>query len=200
MKSYLKKKNWICFLAFLLCVQSFCISAFATHTTLQHSIGDFETEKKMDQLLILIQKRLVIMHEVARTKWNQNLPIEDKTREQQIISDLIEQTRKFGLEEAWVTQFFQSQFDAAKEIQKSDFSVWKQQGVEKFNGVLSLKDDLRVYINQINQEMIELIGQIFSKDKKFPHSKFVLNQPISNRESDHIDNHIWQLAVSPLKS
>jgi chorismate mutase len=123
---------------------------------------NFELEQKIDLLLLLIQKRLVIMHEVARTKWNQNLPIEDKEREEQILTNLANKAKAFGLDEKFVVKFFQAQIDASKQVQRNDFSLWKEQGMLKFEKILSLKDELRDYIDHLNQEMIMVLSQIYS--------------------------------------
>ena len=163
----------------------------AYRVPIHQNIQNLETQKNVDQLLLLIQKRLAVMHEVARTKWNQNLPIEDKVREQQILMDLAKQANQFNVDEKWIVSFFQAQIKAAKEIQKNDFAFWKQQGVYKFEAVLSLKDELRFYIDQINQEMMALLSQMSGKD-------FILDHPISNRDTDYIGDDIWLLAISPL--
>lgn len=185
------------FLAFFLCTQLISLELPAGIPT-QQSMEDYAAEKKIDQLLLLIQKRLVIMHEVARTKWNQNLSIEDKVREQQILNGLIEQAGKRGLDEKWVARFFQAQMDAAKEIQKNDFACWRERGI-KFESTFSLKDDLRIYIDQINQEMISLLSQIYEKGHCHITASFILDRPISIRVSDAIDEPVWQLAISPFR-
>lgn len=182
-------------LALILCCQPSFTEVVTSRVPIHQNIHNLETQKIVDQLLLLIQKRLVVMHEVARTKWNQNLPIEDKVREQQILMDLAKQANKFNVDEKWVVKFFQAQIDAAKEIQKNDFAFWKQQALQKFEKVLSLKDELRFYIDQINQEMMVLLSQMYGKDQS---GKFILDHPISNRDTDYIENEIWLLAISPL--
>ncbi len=158
------------------------------------SIEAFETEKKVDQLLLLIQKRLAVMHEVARTKWNQGLQIEDKVREQQILKGLVEQSKNLQAEENWIAQFFQAQMDASKEVQKGDFDLWKKKGVQKFDSVLTLAQ-LRGYIDGINQEMIDLLSQIPDP----AHNETILQRPISTRESDFVEKKVWDTAISPWK-
>lgn len=177
-------KKLIYFLALILCWH-------AGHAQTYHSVEEFAREKKSDQLLLLIQKRLVIMHEVARTKWNQGLPIEDKAREEQLLKQLAEKAKAYQLDEQWVAKFFQAQIDAAKEIQKRDFALWRQQGVTTFEKVFSLKDELRTYIDQINQEMLLLLND---------QAPLVLDHPISSRPTDLIEKEIWSLAIGPLKS
>ncbi len=188
----------IYFLAFILCTQVAIPELNASHGSTYQTIEDFEVEQKIDQLLLLIQKRLVIMHEVARTKWNQNLPIEDKIREEQILADLADLARQYDLDEKWITKFFHAQIDASKEIQKNDYAIWQKEGVLKFEGVFSLKNELRSYINQLNHEMMMLFSKINMKN--FNLNKFVLDKPISTRYSDYIENDVWLLAILPLKN
>jgi chorismate mutase-like protein len=187
----MKINKLICILALLFSAQGLPLQVLGNALTIE----DFETEKKFDQLQLLLQKRLAIMHEVARTKWNQNLAIEDKVREEQILKGLIEQGQKYGLDEKWISKFFQIQFDAAKDIQREDFIVWKEQGIDKFPSVLSLKDELRIYIDQINQEIFVLLSQLNNKGNL--NNKFIMSSPISNRETDQIKENIWELAISP---
>ncbi len=186
-------QKMIYFLVFILCAQGISTELQACYTPVYQSIEDFEIEQKVDQLLLLMQKRLVIMHEVARTKWNQNLTIEDKIREQQILADLAEKASKYGLDEKWTTAFFQAQMDASKEMQKKDFTLWQKEGLLKFEQVLSLKDELRFYIDQLNEEMMMLLSKIYKKGLS---NRFILAHPISNRKSDYIEKDIWSLAIA----
>lgn len=188
----------IYFLAFILYAQGIFTELNGAYTPSHETIESFEVERNVDELLLLIQKRLVIMHEVARTKWNQNLPIEDKVREQQILADLVVKANQYGLDEKLVTRFFQAQIDAAKEIQKNDFVFWKENGILKFEKIFSLKDELRFYIDQLNHEMIVVLSKIYTKPSDL-YSKYILDHPISIRNSDYIENDIWSLAISPFE-
>lgn len=192
------QRNLSYFLAIFLCAQCLPVALPAAHFT-QQSMEGYVAEKRIDQLLLLMQKRLAIMHEVARTKWVQGLPIEDKVREQQVLDGLVEQANKSGLDENWVERFFQAQMDAAKEIQKRDFACWQQQGVT-FETAFSLKDDLRFYIDQINLEVIDLLRKICGRASSRDCGEYLLICPISIRSSDYIEESVWQLAVSPLRN
>lgn len=138
-------QKMICFLVFILCAQGISIELQARYTPVYQNIEDFEVEQTIDQLFLLMQKRLVIMHEVARAKWNQNLTIEDEIREQQILAGLVEKSSEYGLDKKWMIAFFQAQMDASKEMQKKDFILWQKEGLLKFEQALSLKDELRLY-------------------------------------------------------
>lgn len=188
----------VCFLALLLCTQGVATEINEASNQIHKTIVHFKVEQEVDKLLLLIQKRLVIMHEVARTKWNQNLPIEDKVREQQVLTALACQASQHGLDEKLVVRFFHAQIEASKEIQRKDFIVWSQSSGLKFEKIFSLKDELRFYIDQLNQEMIGLLSKIYRQS--FDVSKSVLDHPISLRNSDYIDSEVWSLAISPLKN
>jgi chorismate mutase len=190
------QRNLPYFLCIFLCAQ--CLPVQLPAGTIAHqSMEEYAVEKHIDQLLLLIQKRLAIMHEVARTKWVQRLPIEDKEREQQVLKVLVEQASRSGLDEKWVERFFQAQMDAAKEVQKQDFAVWEQHGA-LFEKVFSLKDDLRIYIDQINLEMIDLLIKISGQCKHC--ESYLSEHPISIRPSDAIEESVWQMAISPLRA
>lgn len=186
----------ICFFVFSLCSLGIGLELKANEAS---ALQNIEVEQKIDQLLLLIQKRLVIMHEVARTKWNQNLSIEDKGREQHILTELAGKANQYGLDEKWVTCFFQAQMDASKEIQKNDFTLWQNEGVLRFDEVFSLKDELRSYIDHLNQAIILLLSEIYKKGLNV-NSKSILDHPISIRNSDYIEDDIWLLATFPLKT
>ncbi len=185
--------------AFLCCAPCYSGISAQQQTPIQNvslapvrNIEAAETEKKVDQLLLLMQKRLSIMHDVARTKWNQGLPIEDKAREAQILKGLVGQSKNIQADESWIARFFQAQMDAAKEVQRSDFAIWEKRSVQKFAETIPLSE-LRVYIDEVNREMIDLLSRI----PDLAHSDFILHYPISTRESDFIDKKVWDLAVSP---
>ncbi|MEO3704841.1 chorismate mutase [Trichormus azollae] len=44
-----------------------------------------------------MNQRLLITHDVARWKWNKKQAIEDKRREQELLTKLSEQVTKYGL-------------------------------------------------------------------------------------------------------
>jgi len=155
------------------------------------TIEEYETEKKVDQLLFLVQKRLSLMHEVAKVKWNQNLPIEDKKREEIILNAISEKTGS----NPWIMAFFKAQIESAKDMQSSDFTCWKSYGIKQLDTELSLDASLRAYIDRLNSEMLELLLNISEED--FNH--YVLKNPISIRESDSIPQGVWNRAINPVK-
>lgn len=86
---------------------------------------------------------------------------EDKLREQQILEDLAKKANQDGLNEKWLTAFFQAQMDASKEMQKRDFAMWQKEEVLELEQAFSLKEDLRSCIDQLNQEMMILLSKFY---------------------------------------
>lgn len=163
-----------------------CVSLLTAKT-----IEDFETEKKVDQLLLLMQKRLSLMHEVAKAKWNQHLPIEDKAREAAILTSL---SQKVPQNKDWIVAFFKAQIESAKQMQRADFACWQNEGQALIATDLSLNSDLRAYIDRLNDEMYNLLTEVSYDDLKAKVSPV----PISNREADNIPQNVWNTAISSL--
>lgn len=160
-------------------------------------IREVEIEKDFDQLLLLMQKRLAVMYEVARVKWQYQLPIEDPVREAQILGALVKQAHQQGLDEFWVVKFFQAQFDAAKEIQRQEFARWSERdSVDPARKAMRLTH-VRPYIDQINQEMIVLIKKICEKDHDITNSGLLVQNPLSTRRIDFIPKSVWDIATAP---
>lgn len=152
-------------------------------------IDDQEIEKRVDLLLLMMQKRLSLMHEVAKVKWNKALPLEDKARE----AEILEAISKKSNVNPWVLSFFKAQMEAAKDMQKFDFACWQNLGVKSIETDLKLDSELRAYIDRLNDEILSLIQKITEAD----FCKYRLNKPISTRESDSIPLPIWNKAIYP---
>ena len=72
---------------------------------------------KLDENIIhLLKKRMQISKEVGRLKEELQLPVEDKTREQEIIDRLIQQTGK-NLSEEQLMRIFTAVFTSSKQVQ-----------------------------------------------------------------------------------
>src|SRR5260370_28808121 len=52
----------------------------------------------LDLLLRLMGKRLALMHEVARSKWNAGKPVADRERERELLQGVVELGRGKGLD------------------------------------------------------------------------------------------------------
>lgn len=143
-------------------------------------------QAEIDEVLKLVEKRLTIMHEVARIKWNQQIPIEDLPREEQLLALLVS---KATIDKEWTRAFFQAQFNAAKMIQRNDFALWSEQKKAKFDNTLDLKDDIRPYLDRLSSDLLEKLAKIYQS--KAP------DNLLYPRPAD-IDEAVWLVAIAPL--
>jgi chorismate mutase len=84
-----------------------------------------------DQLQRLVEnsaERLAIAEQVALAKWDSGAPVEDKTREAQVISDAVQMGKARGLKSDGVAQFFKAQIEANKLVQYSLLADWRRIG------------------------------------------------------------------------
>lgn len=120
--------------------------------------GTGADEAAMD-LARLADLRLGVVTEVARWKWNRQAPIEDLAREASLLSALRKSAIERGIPAAQVDAFFGAQIEAAKQLQRDLFDLWREQGAGQFQGVADLDTQLRPQIDAINARMLEVLGR-----------------------------------------
>ena len=106
-------------------------------------------------ILYLIQKRLDIMHEIAKYKWNNSIDIIDKKREKYQIDELIEISKSYNIKKEKIIYFIKYQIYLAKNLQINLFKEFKKQKIKKFKNVKSLEKELRLEVDQINKLLIK---------------------------------------------
>lgn len=167
------------------------------------SLTQYAIEKDVDYLLLLVQKRLVFMHEVARTKWKMQLPIEDLEREFLMLNEVVAEGEKLGLNPEIVRAFFSAQIQAAKLIQADDFlwfdeeeDLWDENLREQ--SVLDLKLEIRPYLDQMNRDILVALTKVGSLLENKTLAPYVSSCPILMKYNDIIDFELWDIAVTPL--
>jgi chorismate mutase-like protein len=113
----------------------------------------------LDRLLRLMGRRLALMHEVARSKWNAGKPVTDPDRERELLQGVVELGRGKGLDPDLVRSFFAAQMEAARLVQQADFDRWKAKGQEPFADPTSLAV-LRQRIDTLNGELIDALAEL----------------------------------------
>jgi chorismate mutase-like protein len=113
----------------------------------------------LDRLLRLMERRLALMHDVARWKWKAGKPIEDPKRESELLQGVVERSRGKGLHPDLVRSFFAAQMAAARLVQQADFDRWKAKEQEPHADTTSL-ETLRQRIDQLNGELIDALADI----------------------------------------
>jgi chorismate mutase-like protein len=113
----------------------------------------------LDRLLRLMERRLALMHDVARWKWKAGKPIEDPKRESESLQVVVERSRGKGLHPDLVRSFFAAQMAAARLVQQADFDRWKAKEQEPLADTTSL-EALRQRIDQLNGELIDALADV----------------------------------------
>jgi acetolactate decarboxylase len=113
----------------------------------------------LDRLLRLMQQRLMLMHEVARWKWNAGQPVADAQRERELLHSVVEAGRGKGLDPDLVRSFFAAQMEAARLIQQGDFDSWQANKQEPIADTKSLAV-LRQRIDHLNRELIDALVEL----------------------------------------
>jgi acetolactate decarboxylase len=111
----------------------------------------------LDRLLRLLEKRLALMHEVARWKWNAGQPITDPQRERDLLESVVERGRGKGLDPDLVRSFFTGQMEAARLVQQADFERWQANKQKPFTDTTSLAV-LRQRIDHLNGELVDALA------------------------------------------
>jgi chorismate mutase-like protein len=101
---------------------------------------------------------MVLMHDVARSKWNAGRPVADPAREQALLSDMEERGRTHGLDPAETRAFFTAQVEAARQVQEADVRRWRSEGRGPFADAPDLAD-LRQRIDRLNRELLTALAE-----------------------------------------
>jgi chorismate mutase len=113
----------------------------------------------LDRLLHLMERRLALMHDVARWKWNAGKPILDPDRERESLQSVVERGRGKGLDQDRLRPFFAAQMAAARLVQQADFDRWRAKNQEPFTDTTSLTV-LRRQIDDLNGELIDALAEV----------------------------------------
>ena len=103
----------------------------------------------------LIEDRLSVMTDVARSKWNNGSAIEDPVREQQLLADVGAKAQALGISVEWVQHFFRFQIEAAKEVQYCFFAQWTAAGQKPFPAVQDLRSVIRPRLDQLTVQILQ---------------------------------------------
>jgi chorismate mutase len=111
----------------------------------------------VDRLLGLIGERLEVAPEVARVKWNTGDPIEDVSRERQIIDGVARRGAEYGLDSAIAGSFFRGQIEASKTVQTALHAKWSASRQPPFAKVRDLDRDIRPMLDRLTPMMMRAL-------------------------------------------
>lgn len=107
----------------------------------------------------LIEERLSVMTDVARSKWNNGSAIEDPVREQQLLADVGGKAQALGISAEWAQHFFRLQIEAAKEVQYCLFAQWTAAGQKPFPAVQDLRTVIRPRLDRLTVQILQELSR-----------------------------------------
>jgi chorismate mutase len=131
-------------------------SEFRSHVTAARE----DTDPPLEDLLGLMRQRLLLMHDVARAKWNTKTPLTDPDREKIMLRELALKGRDLGIEPQFTSAFFAAQIDAAKLLESEDFRRWETERRGPFADAPDLKRDVRPRIDAVNAKLLAALAKV----------------------------------------
>lgn len=83
-----------------------------------------EDVKSIHEIFSLLRDRLKIARDIAKWKWNYRLPIEERSKEKELLKQLLLQAFDDGTDMQFCTNVIMSQIIAAKAVQIQSFENW----------------------------------------------------------------------------
>jgi chorismate mutase len=157
-----------------------------------------EGQDAVERLLRLMGKRLVLMHGVARWKWNAKRPIADPEREQALLDALARQGAAHHLEPAFVRAFFRAQVEAAKRIQEGDFKRWEAEKRGPFRDAPDLALSLRPRIDELSADLLAALAELRRRFGKEEAARRIKASAQSILVGDGITGAVRDTAIAPL--
>jgi chorismate mutase len=117
-------------------------------------------ETAIIRLLDLMRQRLLLMHDVARWKWNTRRPIADPERERASLDDIAARRPSYQVSAELTRAFFIAQIEAAKRMQQDDFQRWQAEKRGQFADVPDLALHVRPKIDALNNDLLAALAVV----------------------------------------
>lgn len=128
---------------------------FSTHTLVV--MGSTQPQTTADRLQALIAtsaQRLSIGKQVALSKWDSKIAVEDAPREAHVLAAAIQAGELRGLDQTSIATFFKAQIEANKLIQYSLLAKWYRLGNAPAHSSIDLANTIRPELDQIQTALI----------------------------------------------
>src|SRR5262249_30054746 len=95
-----------------------------------------------------------IAEQVALAKWDTGTPVEDLSREGQVIAAAVEKGKASGLDQASVSDFFRAQIEANKLVQYASLAEWRRAGRPPDHKAVNLAGTIRPELERVDTELV----------------------------------------------
>jgi chorismate mutase len=113
----------------------------------------------LDTLLTLIEQRLVLANDVARSKWNSGAAVEDLPRENEIVEAIGRDAGLHGLDAGFAKSFFRAQIEASKLAQNARLAQWRAARQPPFADAPDLQRDIRPRLDRLTPLMLDALSR-----------------------------------------
>jgi chorismate mutase len=108
----------------------------------------------LQRLVETSAQRLVIAEQVALAKWDKGIPVEDASREAQVIVHAVTAGQSRGLGQQLVSNFFRAQMEANKLVQYALLAEWRRVGKAPDHRPVDLANTIRPELNEVDTTLI----------------------------------------------
>lgn len=125
-------------------------------------IGRASTSSAIDRLQPLVEttaRRLAIAEQIALSKWDTQLPVEDPLREERVIVNVTKEGQSRGLDRSLVSGFFRAQIEANKLVQYSLLGQWRRVGTAPDHAPINLVEKIRPELDVLDMELIAQLAE-----------------------------------------
>src|SRR5258708_20297840 len=111
------------------------------------------------RLVEMSARRLAIAEQIALAKWDSGTPVEDASREAEVIASAVKMGESRGLDQATASNFFRAQVEANKLVQYSLLAQWRRLGKAPDHAPADLAGTIRPELAQLGTELISELPQ-----------------------------------------
>jgi chorismate mutase len=112
------------------------------------------TTDRLQPLVETSACRLVLAREVALSKWDNGMPVEDASREDHVIGSVTKAGQSRGLDPTSVSNFFRAQIEANKLVQYSLLAEWRREGRAPDHMPVDLANSIRLELDEVDKALI----------------------------------------------
>lgn len=146
------------------------------------------TIHELELLFVLMQERLVLMHDLARYKWNHDQNLE--TLKGELFSA--------NNEDNSINSFLVAQNNAAIKVQEQDFELFKKEGISKFESVKDFKTEILPHLELLNAKIESSAYELMSNAQNESLPDFLKDVSFNSFKQEGIERNIYDIAVEPL--
>lgn len=163
-------------------------SPILTEEAVNSSKDLHSTIHELELLFVLMQERLVLMHDLARYKWNQEQNLETLKGELFAVNQ----------DDEALASFLTAQNNAALKMQEQDFELFKKEGINKFESVKDFNTEILPHLELLNAQIESSAYELMSSAQHESLPDFLKDVSFNSFKQEGIERGVYDIAVEPL--